>query len=143
MKTDPHEIASRLREIIQGGIDGSPGYETDKQIYSQMHGQVLRLLEWDVSAKKSQSDSLDSILSKLMSEGKISINVAREIIGLEPLEADGDALFINGKSKWQVEEERIIREYQIGNLTKLGVVNYLKRAGFNFSYAISVANGLK
>lgn len=143
MKIDAHEIASRLREIIQGGMDGSPGYETDKQIYSQMHGQVLRLLEWDVSAKKSQSDSLGSILSKLMGEGKISINVAREIIGLEPLGVDGDALFINGKSKWQVEEERIIREYKIGNLTKLGVVNYLKRAGFNFSYATSVANELK
>lgn len=143
MKTDPHEIASRLREIIQGGIDGSPGYETDRQIYSQMHGQVLRLLEWDVSARKTQSDNLGQILTRLMSEGKLSINVAREIIGLEPLGIDGDDLFVGDKSKWQIEEERILKEYEIGNLTKLGVVNYLKRAGFNLSYATDTANRLK
>jgi hypothetical protein len=50
--TEAHKIAQRLREIVQGGMEGKPGYETDREIYSQMHGQVLRLLEWDVKHSK-------------------------------------------------------------------------------------------
>lgn len=54
--TDAHEIIGRLREIIQGGMDGKPGYETDREIYGQMHGQVLRLLEWDVFTQKNRTN---------------------------------------------------------------------------------------
>lgn len=48
---DAHEIAGRLREIVQKGMDRHPDYDTDRQIYGAMHMQVLRLLEWDVSAR--------------------------------------------------------------------------------------------
>lgn len=37
----------RLREIIQRAIDKEPGYQTDREIYGQMHGQVMQLLGCD------------------------------------------------------------------------------------------------
>jgi Lar family restriction alleviation protein len=41
------KIISRLREIVQGGMDGAPGYQTDKEIYGAMHAQVFQLLGCD------------------------------------------------------------------------------------------------
>lgn len=39
-------------------------------------------------------------------------------------------------------EKRIMQEYAWGNLTKLGVVNHLRRAGFRIEVAIDKANAL-
>ena len=51
--SDGDAIVARLREIINSGIEGKPGYETDKEIYAQMHGQVMRLLSWDAPRRSS------------------------------------------------------------------------------------------
>jgi hypothetical protein len=40
-------IVARLREIMQKGMDREQGYQTDKEIYGQMHMQVLQLLSCD------------------------------------------------------------------------------------------------
>ncbi len=40
-------IVARLREIFQNGMDKVPGYQTDKEIYGMMHGQVMQLLNCD------------------------------------------------------------------------------------------------
>lgn len=45
--------------------------------------------------------------------------------------------------KMRICELEIIQDYKIGNLTKLGVANSLRRAGFNMEYSIGVANGLE
>lgn len=42
----------------------------------------------------------------------------------------------------RAKEAEIIREFEIGNLTKLGVANHLRRAGFNLTYATDRANTL-
>lgn len=39
-------------------------------------------------------------------------------------------------------EKTILREYELGNLTALGVANHLRRAGFNLKYATDKANSL-
>ena len=39
-------------------------------------------------------------------------------------------------------EERILQEYRWGNLTKLGVANHLRRAGFKHKVAVDKANAL-
>ena len=46
-----------------------------------------------------------------------------------------------GKSPTERESE-IARDYEIGNLTSLGVISYLRHARFNLSYATERANFL-
>lgn len=49
--SEPRKIANRMREIIQDVWDKKEGY-TDRQAWSDLHGQALQLLGWEVASRE-------------------------------------------------------------------------------------------
>lgn len=47
---EPRAIANRMREIIQDVWDKKEGY-TDRQAWSDLHGQAMRLLGWEIATR--------------------------------------------------------------------------------------------
>lgn len=75
----PRAIANRMREIIQDVWDKKEGY-TDRQAWSDLHGQALQLLGWEVASREALATPEQKPVMVLVTEAmveRLAVELAR------------------------------------------------------------------